>query len=746
MANSTHETGVTPPNVALLSRVPFLRDASVEVLENLAENTLERRYAAFEPISQQEEFAHSMFIVVSGRVSLHAVRSNGLKIPLGTLTLPGEFFGEEVLLGRGIRLATAIADTDTVLLEVEQRKFALLARKTQGAAEALEHTYHQRAISTFVLMHPYLSQLAPQLVSRLIHGATMVTYQKDEFPVRQGDAANQVMLIADGVLKALRKADDGRLSVLAYFNSGDIVGSHDPPQRPYNLTALGKAEIIFIPKAAFDELEFSAPEIYARFGKDRMSRTGIMQNAGQTIFGSAEALFQEGMEVESLLIIDLDRCVRCGNCVRACHTRHSYTRLDRRGPIFRRRKSLESKEHEHLLIPSSCRHCRDPECMIGCPTGAIARHPNGEVEINENCVGCDNCARKCTYGNITMRPIPVAEQRDGIVKQAIKCNLCRGHRYSNCVHECPRGALLRVNPLEHFDELALVLAADQDREGGQGLSTRRKLPKRSRRPTTALVISALILIICSGSITAAHLWKGSSYLSSSSLGIAFGIIGASCILFALLLGARKKLSNHGLGRLESWTQLHMTFGGIGFVASLAHADYTVAGIGTTLLMLLFSVEIITGIAGQALYSVVPKILTHIEKTGTSKLIEDLYDEQNEIHQGLEQILTKQPSMVRNLAPSLKKLAGSPRRRYSKKFNAPQHVASLIADLQLPAELQNHRATIERVLSDYCKLADTVAQIRLHRVLKQWLFVHIATSAALVTVLLLHITTMLPIIW
>jgi ferredoxin len=39
----------------------------------------------------------------------------------------------------------------------------------------------------------------------------------------------------------------------------------------------------------------------------------------------------------------------------------------------RRRKSLESKKHEHLLIPSSCRHCRDPECMIGCPTGAIAR-------------------------------------------------------------------------------------------------------------------------------------------------------------------------------------------------------------------------------------------------------------------------------------------------------------------------------------------------------------------------------------
>tara|TARA_R110002096_G_scaffold299503_6_gene494220 strand:- start:140298 stop:142535 length:2238 start_codon:yes stop_codon:yes gene_type:complete len=745
MANSTHETGATAPHVALLSQVPFLSAASSEVLENLAENTLVRRYVANEPISQQEEFGHSMFILVSGRVSLHAVRSDGISIPLGTLTRPGEFFGEEALLGRGIRLATSVADTETILLEVEQRKFALLARKTSGASDALQHTYHQRSISTFIQMHPYLSQLPAQQATRLIAGATMANYQKDELPVRQGDAASHVMLIADGVLKALRATDDGRLSVLAYFNSGDVVGSHDPPQRPYNLTALGKAEVIFIPKAAFDELEFTAPQVYARFGKDRMSRTGIMENAGKTIFGSAEALFQEGMEVESLLIIDLDRCVRCGNCVRACHTRHEYTRLDRRGPIFRRRKSLESKEHEHLLIPSSCRHCRDPECMIGCPTGAIARHPNGEVEINENCVGCDNCARKCPYGNITMRPIPEAEQKDNIVKQAIKCNLCRGYKYSNCVHECPRGALLRVNPLEHFDELALVLAADQDREG-QGSSSRRKVPKRSSRPMTTLVVSALLLLLCAAGITTAHLLAPESYSASTPLGLGFGIAAAACIVFALMLGARKKLSNHGLGRLESWTQLHMTFGGIGFVAALAHADYGVAGIGTTLLMLLFAVEVITGIAGQLLYTIVPKLLTHLEKAGNSKLIEDLYDERNELREGLREILIKQPAEVRAFAPRLRKLAGAPRRRYRRSFDGTEHRNALLANLPLQEHLLHHQAILERVLSDECKLADTVAQIRLHRVLKHWLFVHLATSAALVTVLILHIVTMLPIVW
>ncbi len=739
------ETGASAPHVALLSQVPFLSGASTEVLNALAESTLVRRHPRGETITSQEQYAHCMFILVSGQVSVQALRADGAHIHLGMLSHPGEFFGEEALLGRGVRQCSTRAETDVVLLEVEQRKFALLSRKTPGAQELLQQSYHLRSISTFIQMHPFLSQLPAQVAGRLISGATMATYQKDDFPCRSGDPATHVMLVADGVLKAVRANPDGRLSVLAYFNSGEIVGAHDPPQRPYDLTALGKAEVVFIPKAAFDELEFSAPHVYGRFGKDRMSRAGILQDAGKTIFGSAEALFQEGMEVESLLIIDLDRCVRCGNCVRACHTRHDYTRLDRRGPIFRRRKSLSSKEHEHLLIPSSCRHCRDPECMIGCPTGAIQRHPNGEVEINENCIGCDNCARKCPYGNITMRPIPEAQQRNNIKRQAIKCNLCRGYKYSNCVHECPRGALLRVNPMEHFDELALVLAADQDRADHPHL-THRKVPKKSSRPLAPLVISAIVLLGGAIGIGASNALSGGSYAAASPLGLGYGIAAAACLFFALFLGARKKLSNHGLGRLETWTQFHMVIGTLGFMAALAHANYSISGIGTTLLMLLFLLEILTGVTGQILYTVVPRTLTRLEKTGNAKLVEDLFEERNQLQEGIREILQKERPELRAMARNLRSMVGSPRRRFSRRFDSAQNLQHLRSAMPLPQVLAAHRPIVERLLGDYSRLADVQAQLHLHRSLKQWLFVHLATAAALSTFVAVHIATMLPIVW
>ncbi len=726
-----------------LSKVPFLKEASKQDLQQLGESCIVRQHPQAAVIVSQASFGHSMFILLSGQVSLHSARENGSQIAVGRLVTPGAFFGEEALLGRGIRLTTAIAETDVVLLEMEQRKFALLARRTEGANAALEHSYHQRAITNFIRMHPHLCKLDPKLEALIIAGATMKTLEKDQFAWRQNTPATHVMLVADGVLKAIRTSGS-QLSVLAYFNTGDIVGAHDIRTHRYDLKTLGKAEVILIEQKAFRSLKQSAPDIYAHFHEVGPSKRGFLDGASKTFYGSVEALLHDGMEVESLLIIDLDRCVRCGNCVRACHSRHEFTRLNRRGPIIKRRKIIASNEHEHLLIPSSCRHCRDPACMIGCPTGAIRRNPNGEVEINEDCIGCDNCARKCPYGNISMRPVPPSKQTGNVTKKAIKCDLCKGYEYSNCVHECPRGALLRVNPMEHFDELALVLGADQGL-ADELLSKKRRAPAQSYRRPMPVILVFLGLLFGPVVISTAYS-MAPSHSAASPTGLTFGIISAACIFLALLLGARKKFNNHGLGRAETWTLLHIVIGALGLLTALAHANFTITGVSTTLLMLLFLFEFGTGVLGQLLYSYVPKILTHIEKHGDAKLVEDLHEERRLLREGLDEFLRKQPKNVRNYARKLKRLAGSPAKRLSKRFDSKEHVAMLQAKYVVPLELIEFKPTLDRVLLDYCNLATVTAQIRLHHLLKQWLVVHLATAAALTVFLVLHIVTMLPILW
>jgi CRP-like cAMP-binding protein/Fe-S-cluster-containing dehydrogenase component len=741
--------GSTSAYVDFLGQVPFLTRVPHEDLEPLAQTSVARRYRPGQTVVAQGEFGHSMFVLVSGALRVSARADDGSELDLGRLERPGEFFGEVALLGRGVRNATVVALAATELIEIEKNRFDLLARRHESALGELEKYYHARSVATYTRLHRYLGLLDEAALRDVTAGAVMRKFQRDDIVCRRGEPADTILLIKDGLVKAVRPGSDGRLSILAYFNTHDVVGAHEGGVRSYELVALGQAEVISLPRAAFIRLAHSHPDVFAHFGKDDMHRQEVLADAGQTVFSAAQAFLHEGVEVESLLVINLDRCVRCGNCVRACHARHQFTRLDRRGPIFRRRQAVKSKKHEHILIPSSCRHCRDPECMIGCPTGAIQRFPNGDVDINDNCIGCDNCARKCPYGNITMRPLPPAEQKNGVVKRAIKCNLCRGYSYSNCVYECPRGAVLRVDPLRYFDELAMIMEAEQAsaiewqrrqaRQVGALGSKQRIKPRSVGFVRASLVLFALAAV----GLVAAYLASPRPRAGGTPWGLGFGFAAAGCVALALALGARKRMRNTSLGPLEVWTQFHMIFGLVGFLAALAHAGFRITGVFTTLLLLVFALEVLTGVLGQALYMIAPRILTRLERHGLAKLIEDLFEEELELDRGLAELGHKLPPEVRaHLAGRLPAAAGRIGMRFRRGYDPQKMPARALAAVGLDRVPEIHRETVERMTRDTVRLQDIRAQLRLHRGMKHWLVLHLAAAGALASFLAVHVVSML----
>jgi Fe-S-cluster-containing hydrogenase component 2 len=155
----------------------------------------------------------------------------------------------------------------------------------------------------------------------------------------------------------------------------------------------------------------------------------------------ADFVNQGLMQAQSLLLLDLEKCTRCDQCVRACADAHDgVTRLVREGLRF-----------DKYLVATSCRSCRDPLCMVGCPVGSIRRRGSMEIIIEDWCVGCGLCVRNCPYGNLNLHPF-------GDRKKATGCDLCMEHAEPSCVYACPHDAAHRVEPLTFF---AGMLRLDQ---------------------------------------------------------------------------------------------------------------------------------------------------------------------------------------------------------------------------------------------------------------------------------------------
>src|SRR2546429_9276951 len=84
---------------------------------------------------------------------------------------------------------------------------------------------------------------------------------------------------------------------------------------------------------------------------------------------------------------------------------HGQSRLLRHGIHIARPLKPNGRSIQHVLMPSVCLHCQDPECLTGCPTGAIARFAEGQIDIDpKTCIGCSDCANQCPYNTISMVP------------------------------------------------------------------------------------------------------------------------------------------------------------------------------------------------------------------------------------------------------------------------------------------------------------------------------------------------------
>lgn len=367
---------------------------------------------------------------------------------------PGELFGEMTCMSYYPRSATARAATDCTMLEMLRNVLDILQRN-KTFREQLEQTYRRRALDSHLRSVPAFSSIPKEFIDRLREHVELQRYSPGQIICKQGDAADSMFLVRLGFVKVSETRPGGEL-VLAYLGRGAYFGEIallGGGTRTATCEALDHVEVVRIPAEDFRSMLQQFPEVRRKLevvARERMEQD--RQRVTEAVNVPVDQFLQQGlMEAQSLLLLDLDRCTRCDQCVRACADAHDgVSRLIREGLRF-----------DRYLVATSCRQCRDPLCMVGCPVGSIRRRNSLEVIIEDWCIGCGQCANNCPYGNINMHPFPVelddlarpGRKIAGVRLKATSCDLCMDLAEPSCVYACPHDAAHRVNPTEFFSGL-----------------------------------------------------------------------------------------------------------------------------------------------------------------------------------------------------------------------------------------------------------------------------------------------------
>ncbi len=373
----------------------------------------------------------------------------------------GEIFGEIGTLNGWPQSATARVAQEATLVQIRLPALRELKKRSNAFKEKLDALYRERALMSQLTNTPLFEQVDRAFMQRLAGRVELVSLAPGDRVIDEGARAEAVYMVRSGFIKLGQTIGD-REATVTYLSKGMTLGEIELlldgiDTALFSATSVGYSELVRIGRDDLLELLDTEPTVARQLWEaavQRIQDTGYTRKRPDKASLIEFALKKGLVQGNSMLVIDLEVCTRCDDCVEGCASTHGGR------PRFVR----EGDTYGNFMIARSCYHCEDPVCLIGCPTGAIRRTNVAEVVAIDDdlCIGCENCANKCPYDAIVMHDTGAtwpdsatpAWLRGRERKVASKCDLCyTSDAGPACVNSCPHSCAFRIESLDDFQTL-----------------------------------------------------------------------------------------------------------------------------------------------------------------------------------------------------------------------------------------------------------------------------------------------------
>lgn len=420
-------------------------------------------FQAGQPLFQEGEPANSLYFIRSGRAIATVRTPGGLDDPIGIIE-EGEFCGELGILEGLNRTETirAIGDVQVFRLD-KDRSLDLMERsstfsnliRTVSITRTLKNTNLFKglddstlnAIRSIVIEKetPGKSSLfqegdLPDALYIIVKGSVRVikpiSHSKTKTP-------NTMHITVKGNTKIIRPNTRKKEITVAYLSEGDLFGRPgllESFPRSASVETAEPCKFLVMPRSSLLNLIKDHPKI--AFNWYKIPKSAIPTPERKRTLRGEFSVFQ-GM----IIVSNEEKCVYCKACELACAVSKSKSHhlheaiFERPIPIKRINKLRTQTGDGHFKgQPGQCRTCYDAPCLISCRKfKAIKRDPfsRAVVIVEENCVGCNLCAKACPNDVISII------RHDGKKRRiALKCTLCEELTTGPaCVRSCPTNAL-----------------------------------------------------------------------------------------------------------------------------------------------------------------------------------------------------------------------------------------------------------------------------------------------------------------